>query len=239
MTEAPKKSEQEKEKTAKMGEQVGRRAPTTSYRKEKELRRAKQLQRNHILLRQLNRIGENGGKKKVMKTLNRELKKMMKTVKLRGEDGEEGGEGDGEESGSEGASGIGSGSEDDNEEEEEVKVGEMMKKAKVEMEKNLNKKWWKNHGYVDTLPHVSRWDVKRVRHVVDVIKTWKVLPPRESDKTSAVKMADDALKLLMMFGSRTPSQPKSKPAEGVYSSKRKATPSAPSPLIQKGNKAKK
>ncbi|KAK9108659.1 hypothetical protein Syun_024670 [Stephania yunnanensis] len=39
--EAPKKSEQEKENTAKMGEQAGRRAQTTSYRKEKELRRVR------------------------------------------------------------------------------------------------------------------------------------------------------------------------------------------------------
>ncbi|KAK9157654.1 hypothetical protein Scep_004228 [Stephania cephalantha] len=37
-TEAPKESEQEKENTGKMGEQVGRRAQTVSYRKEKELR---------------------------------------------------------------------------------------------------------------------------------------------------------------------------------------------------------
>ncbi|KAK9105262.1 hypothetical protein Scep_022106 [Stephania cephalantha] len=38
-TKAPKESEQVKENTGKMGEQVGRRAQTTSYRKEKELRR--------------------------------------------------------------------------------------------------------------------------------------------------------------------------------------------------------
>ncbi|KAK9157798.1 hypothetical protein Scep_004372 [Stephania cephalantha] len=86
----------------------------------------------------------------------------------------------------------------------------------------------RNHGYVDTLPRVSRWDVKmeqglnveygqrirraldkcrsnmRVRQAVDVIKAWKALPPRESDKAAVVKMADEALKLLTIFGSPTP-----------------------------------
>ncbi|KAK9157799.1 hypothetical protein Scep_004373 [Stephania cephalantha] len=38
-TEAPKESEQENENTGKMGEQVGRRAQTASYRKEKELQK--------------------------------------------------------------------------------------------------------------------------------------------------------------------------------------------------------
>ncbi|KAK9093476.1 hypothetical protein Syun_028387 [Stephania yunnanensis] len=38
-TDVPKESEQEKENTGKMGEQVGRRAQTTSYKKENELRR--------------------------------------------------------------------------------------------------------------------------------------------------------------------------------------------------------
>ncbi|KAK9157630.1 hypothetical protein Scep_004204 [Stephania cephalantha] len=80
---------------------------------------------------------------------------------------------------------------------------------------------------------------QRVRHSVDVVKAWKVLPPRESDKAFAIKMADDALKLLTMFGSPTPSQPKSKPAEGVSSSKHKATPLGASPSIQKGKKTRK
>ncbi|KAK9107173.1 hypothetical protein Syun_023184 [Stephania yunnanensis] len=39
MTEVPKKSEQEIEKTEKVGEPVGRRAQTTFYRKENELGR--------------------------------------------------------------------------------------------------------------------------------------------------------------------------------------------------------
>ncbi|KAK9089366.1 hypothetical protein Scep_028448 [Stephania cephalantha] len=79
----------------------------------------------------------------------------------------------------------------------------------------------------------------RVRQVIDVIKAWKALPPRESDKAAAVKMADEALKLLTMFGSPTPSQSNSTPAEIASSSKRKPTTSAPSPSQQKGKKARK
>ncbi|KAK9112764.1 hypothetical protein Scep_020283 [Stephania cephalantha] len=82
-------------------------------------------------------------------------------------------------------------------------------------------------------------EVKRVRQVVDVIKAWKALPHRESDKAAAVKMADEALKLMTMFGSPTPSQPNSTPAEGASSSKRKPTASTPSPSQQKGKKAMK
>ncbi|KAK9158601.1 hypothetical protein Scep_005175 [Stephania cephalantha] len=65
----------------------------------------------------------------------------------------------------------------------EVKVGEKMKKKiKVKMKKKPKKKKW-----------------------------WKRGPSAKGrDKASAVKMADDALKLLMMFGSPTPSQPASK-----------------------------
>ncbi|KAK9105261.1 hypothetical protein Scep_022105 [Stephania cephalantha] len=79
----------------------------------------------------------------------------------------------------------------------------------------------------------------RVRQSVDVIKAWKVLPPRESDKAVAVKMANEVLKLLTMFGSPTPSQPNSTPAEGASSSKLKPTTSTPSPSQQKGKKARK
>ncbi|KAK9169433.1 hypothetical protein Syun_001573 [Stephania yunnanensis] len=78
-----------------------------------------------------------------------------------------------------------------------------------------------------------------VRQAVDVIKAWKALPPHESDKAVAVKMADEALKLLTMFGFPTPSQPKSTPTEGATSSKRKPTTSAPPPSQQKGKKARK
>ncbi|KAK9118968.1 hypothetical protein Scep_017061 [Stephania cephalantha] len=80
---------------------------------------------------------------------------------------------------------------------------------------------------------------KRVRQAVDVIKAWKALLPRESDKADAVKIADEALKLLAMFGSPTPSQPNSTPSVGASSSKRKPTASAPSPSQQKGKKARK
>ncbi|KAK9133175.1 hypothetical protein Scep_012703 [Stephania cephalantha] len=79
----------------------------------------------------------------------------------------------------------------------------------------------------------------RVRQAVDVIKALKALPLRESDKTTAVKMADEALKVLTMFGSPTPSQPNSTPAEGASSLKWKPTASAPSPSQQKGKKARK
>ncbi|KAK9082579.1 hypothetical protein Scep_029050 [Stephania cephalantha] len=79
-----------------------------------------------------------------------------------------------------------------------------------------------------------RKEVQRIRQVVDVIKAWKAFPPRESNKAVAMKMADEALKLLTMFGSPTPSQPNSTPAEGASSSKRKPTASAPSPSQQKG-----
>ncbi|KAK9088466.1 hypothetical protein Scep_027548 [Stephania cephalantha] len=78
--EAPKKSEQVKENTGKMGEQVGRRAQTTSSRKEKELRRGRK------------REGEGD-----------------ENIDSEGEDGE-GGEGDEEGSGSEETSGSGGGS---------------------------------------------------------------------------------------------------------------------------------
>ncbi|KAK9158039.1 hypothetical protein Scep_004613 [Stephania cephalantha] len=71
---------------------------------------------------------------------------------------------------------------------------------------------------------------KQKKMAVDVIKAWKALPPRESDKAAAMKMADEVLKLLMMFGSPTPSQPNNTLAEGASSSKRKPTTSAPSPF---------
>ncbi|KAK9111374.1 hypothetical protein Scep_018893 [Stephania cephalantha] len=107
----------------------------------------------------------------------------------------------------------------------------------------------RNNMHIDTLLCVSRWDVKveqalNVDHVqrirraldksrsnmwvqqsVDVIKAQKALSPRGSDKASAVKMVDNALKLIAMFGSHTPSsttasvvtqsQPASKSVERV------------------------
>ncbi|KAK9140745.1 hypothetical protein Scep_010426 [Stephania cephalantha] len=94
----------------------------------------------------------------------------------------------------------------------EVKVGEMMKKVKVKMEKNLEKKWdvkveqGLNAEHVQRIRRAldkSRLNM-RVRQAVDIIKAWKALPPREFDKASAVKMTDDAIKPLDMFGSPTP-----------------------------------
>ncbi|KAK9083932.1 hypothetical protein Scep_030403 [Stephania cephalantha] len=277
--EVPKKSEQEKENTAK-SEQVGKRAQTSSYKKEKEL--------------QLNRIGEKGGKKKLKKTQNKEMKKSDENRETDREDGEEGGEGDEEGSGSEGISESGSGSgsgsasasgsqDGSTEEEEEGSAsrgndeegeGEREKieeevvevrpcaKARGKAKSGLSDKVTIDDSFKPFLggpinhelltsfnnhvppPYgITRWDVKveqglnaehvqrirraldhsnmHVRQAVDVIMAWKVLPPRESDKASAVKMANDALKLLTMFGSPTPSQLKSKPAEGVSSSKRR------------------
>ncbi|KAK9094626.1 hypothetical protein Scep_026095 [Stephania cephalantha] len=101
----------------------------------------------------------------------------------------------------------------------EVKVGEMMKKVKVKMEKNpkKKKKWWKRGPMLRPVASSAldvmeveadeqlNKDLKRVRQAVDVIKAWKALPPRESDKASVVKMAADTLKLFTMFGSPTPS----------------------------------
>ncbi|KAK9100282.1 hypothetical protein Scep_023712 [Stephania cephalantha] len=65
----------------------------------------------------------------------------------------------------------------------------------------------------------------RVRRVVEVVTAWKVLPPEVGDRASALKMADDVLKHLIVVGSSatsgsttsatTPSQP--------LTSKRKAT----------------
>ncbi|KAK9093728.1 hypothetical protein Scep_025197 [Stephania cephalantha] len=131
----------------------------------------------------------------------------------------------------------------------EMQVREIMKEVKVKRDK-IPKKWWK-------------WDVKveqglnaehgqrirraldkcrsnmRARQAVNVIKAWKALPLRESDKAAAVKMIDKVLKLLIMFGSPTPCQPNSTPVEGASSSKRKPTAYAPSPSQQKGKKARK
>ncbi|KAK9094084.1 hypothetical protein Scep_025553 [Stephania cephalantha] len=124
--EAPKESEQEKENTGKMGEQVGMRAQTTSYRKEKELRRGAGASQTGCSLK------EGAGKDDSMDLSGQQLAIRLSqanavepsssdaTESDRGEKGEgdenrdseredgEGGEGDEEGSGSEGTSGSGS-----------------------------------------------------------------------------------------------------------------------------------
>ncbi|KAK9094936.1 hypothetical protein Scep_026405 [Stephania cephalantha] len=291
--EVPKKSEQEKENIAK-SEQVGRRAQTTSYRKEKKLRRGVGLSKKNCDL--------NDG---VAATQPSDLAGQQLTIRMSqatavepsSSEATESDRGKRMEEESEENTEQRSEKSDENREtiekmerkvekeveveveaevqvdikmvplkkkRKEVQVGEMMKKVKVKMEKIPKKKWWNEAvELVNSALNVPEKEAKQqVNKDLKVNKAWlkgkwgckptsplkgkekkivtaKALPPRESDKASEVKMADDALKLLTMFGSPIASQPKSKPAEGASSSKCKATPSGPSPLIQKGEKVRK
>ncbi|KAK9166046.1 hypothetical protein Scep_001237 [Stephania cephalantha] len=61
------------------------------------------------------------------------------------------------------------------------------------------------------------WNGERVRRAVEVVTAWKALPPGVGDRASALKIADEVLKHLIVVGSSatsgsttstvTPSQP--------------------------------
>ncbi|KAK9083496.1 hypothetical protein Scep_029967 [Stephania cephalantha] len=251
-TKVPKKCEQEKEKTAKIGEQVRRIAEMTSYRKEKELRRGTGARKKDFDLNDgaaATQPSDLAGQQlAILKLRGKMDKKVKKEMRKEVEVKEQVEVGDGEESEAEEVvemrpSAKSRGKAKSNEAVELVSTALDVteKEADEQVNKDLkaNKAWLKGKWGgkpTSSLKGKEKKIVtpKRVRQAVDVIKAWNALPPRESDKASTVKMVDDALKLLTLFGSPTPSQPASKPTEGVSSSKRKTTPSTPSPSIKKG-----
>ncbi|KAK9112232.1 hypothetical protein Scep_019751 [Stephania cephalantha] len=198
-TEAPKKIEQEKEKTANMGEKVGRRTQTSSYRKENELRRGTGASKKHgdlndgvAAAQPSDLAGQQLGIRMSQATLV-EPSTSVATESDRGEGREQ--ENEGSESGGNDEEGQREdGEESKEEEEEEVEVRPSAKargKAKFgpsdkvvadDSSKPFPGGLINHELLISFNNHVvaAIWNNKYVRQAVDVIKAWKALPPRES-----------------------------------------------------------
>ncbi|KAK9166296.1 hypothetical protein Scep_001487 [Stephania cephalantha] len=107
----------------------------------------------------------------------------------------------------------------------EVKV-DMMRRMETEEKKGKKKK-------------KKMMMMKKLKRAVEVVTAWKALPPGVGDRASAMKMADEVLKHLMVIGlsgtlgTTTSAATQSQPA----TSKQKATAATMGPSKTKGKKS--